>query len=130
MVKRVRREAGFVVSAEMLLIALIMVFGLLAGWARLRDLSAKEIQDSIEAVDAWIDNAPTYFQPHSQLWIVAAGVIQSSPTVPPSAAIGEQSAECGPLFTGEGTCVVTGKPGVTGPETLRYVPSDPLTGEF
>lgn len=124
--RRTQPEAGFVVSAELLLIAAILILGTVVGWAKLRDQSAAEIKDSILAVDAWIDNAPTYFQPHAQLWIVAAGVVQPGQSAPLTPPIEESSAGCGPLWNGEGTCVITPKVGVTGPNELVYVQA---TGE-
>ncbi|MEY4636370.1 MAG: hypothetical protein RJA55_2168, partial [Acidobacteriota bacterium] len=39
-------ERGFVMSVEMLLIAVVLAAGLITGWAKLRDQSLSEIADT------------------------------------------------------------------------------------
>ena len=43
-------EAGFVVSAELVLVATIMVIGLLVGWATVRDQVVQELGDVAAAI--------------------------------------------------------------------------------
>jgi len=46
-----RQQAGFVISTEMMLISLVLVLGLITGWAKLRDQSLSEIKDSM--AESW-----------------------------------------------------------------------------
>jgi hypothetical protein len=75
------RQSGFVVSGEVLLIAVILVCGLVTGWAKLRDQSLAEIKDSISAIDAYVAGATPLFQTYAQPWI-AGGLVSSAPAAP------------------------------------------------
>ena len=64
---RGKKQAGFVVTAELLLITTILVLGLITGWTKVRDQTLAELSDSGAAVGAinqsytmegttWFDN--------------------------------------------------------------------------
>lgn len=71
-------EAGFAVSSEFLLIAVILVCGLITGWVKLRDQSLAEIKDAVAAVDQWIAGSASINQPYAQPWISAGAVTSSA----------------------------------------------------
>ncbi len=70
-------------SAELMLIALVLAFGLITGWVKLRDQSLSEIADSMAAIDAFILGSAPLWQTGGTRWISAAGLIvePASPTV-------------------------------------------------
>ena len=64
---RGKKQAGFVVTAELLLITTILVLGLITGWTKVRDQTLAELSDSGAAIGAinqsytmkgttWFDN--------------------------------------------------------------------------
>ena len=59
MKKQKNKKAGFIVSAELLLITAILVIGLIAGLASVRDAMTAELADTAAAIDA-IDHSYTY----------------------------------------------------------------------
>ncbi len=80
--RRVRRaEAGFAVSSEFLLIAVILVCGLITGWVKIRDQSLAEAKDAMDAIDQWVAGSATNLQPYAQPWI-AAGAVTSTAVAP------------------------------------------------
>jgi hypothetical protein len=79
-VEQRKRQEGFVVSTEIMLIALILVAGLVTGWVKLRDQSLAEIKDSMAAIDAYILGSTPLWQIGGTRWIVGGAVIE--PTVP------------------------------------------------
>src|SRR5947209_295587 len=46
------RQAGFVVTAELLLISTVLVLGLLTGWTKVRDQVLAELSDTGSAIGA------------------------------------------------------------------------------
>ena len=72
------RMAGFVVSTEIMLIALILALGLVTGWVKLRDQSLAEIKDTMAAIDAYILGAGPLWQTGGTRWIKVVG---STPTI-------------------------------------------------
>jgi hypothetical protein len=56
--KKRKGQAGFVVTAELLLISTILVLGLITGWVKLRDQTLAELSDSGNAIGA-IDQSYT-----------------------------------------------------------------------
>jgi hypothetical protein len=50
--KKRKGQAGFVVTAELLLISTILVLGLITGWTKLRDQTLAELSDSGSAIGA------------------------------------------------------------------------------
>ena len=64
---RGKKQAGFVVTAELLLITTILVLGLITGWTKVRDQTLAELSDNGAAIGAinqsytmkgttWFDN--------------------------------------------------------------------------
>lgn len=78
--RRRGRQAGFVVSAEMMLIALILAIGLITGWVKLRDQSLAEIKDTMAAIDAYLLGSGPLWQIGGTRWIVAGAIVE--PTIP------------------------------------------------
>ena len=54
--KNKKGQAGFVLTAELLLITVVLTFGLITGWTKLRDQTVAELADLGSAVGA-IDNS-------------------------------------------------------------------------
>ncbi len=106
-------EAGFAVSAEVLLIAVILVVGLITGWVKVRDQSLAEIKDSVNAIDAYVIGSTPMFQPYAQQWIVG-GVVSCSSVTPPV-----PPATCLPPVTDQ-YLPPTGAPVTGGVLSLRY----------
>jgi hypothetical protein len=52
MKKHQRKQAGFIVSAELILIATILVIGLIVGMVAIRDAATAEMHDIAEALGA------------------------------------------------------------------------------
>jgi hypothetical protein len=50
--KKQKKEAGFIVSAELVLIATILVIGLIVGMVAIRDAMTAEMHDVAEAIGA------------------------------------------------------------------------------
>lgn len=57
--KNKKGQAGFVITVELLLIVTVLVIGLLAGWAKLRDQVTAELSDAGDAIGS-IDNSYKY----------------------------------------------------------------------
>ena len=110
-----KSEAGFVVSAEVLLIAVILVIGVATGWAKLRDQSIAEVNDSINALDAYKPGYDVF----GTRWIVGGAIVGPTPTGPVTATI----------IQGGSTLVIP--PGTTFDGTLSstYAPAVPGVGE-
>jgi hypothetical protein len=81
-VNRPKAASGFVVSAEMMVIAVVLVLGLIAGWVKLRDQSLAEIADTIGAVDAYLLGSAALFQTGGTRWIVDEEVVDPPVTGP------------------------------------------------
>ena len=79
--RREQREAGFVVSTELMLIALVLAAGLVTGWVKLRDQSLSEIKDSMAAIDAYIQGSTPLWETGGTRWI-SGGAIE--PMVAPA----------------------------------------------
>lgn len=77
-----RTEAGFAVSSEFLLIAVILVCGLITGWVKLRDQSMAELKDSMAAIDQWVTGSASSLQPYAQPWISVGGAVTSTAVAP------------------------------------------------
>ena len=75
------RQAGFVVSSEVLLIAVVLVCGLITGWLKLRDQSLAEVKDSIAAIDAYLTGLSPMVQAYAQPYI-SGSVVTSATTQP------------------------------------------------
>ena len=73
-------SSGFVVSTEMMLIALILAVGLITGWVKLRDQSLAEIKDTMAAIDAYLVGSAPLWQIGGTRWIVAGAIVE--PTIP------------------------------------------------
>jgi len=71
-------EAGFVVSTEIQLVALVLVLGLVAGWVKLRDQSLAEVKDTMAAVDTYITGSAEVWKTGGTRWIAAGVVIEPS----------------------------------------------------
>lgn len=80
--RRRNAQAGFVVSTELQLVALVLVLGLVAGWVKLRDQSLAEIADSMAAVDAYIQGSAPVWQTGGTRWISGGAIIEPSVTGP------------------------------------------------
>ena len=52
MKKQQKKQAGFIVSAELILIATILVIGLIVGMVAVRDATNAELEDVAEAIGA------------------------------------------------------------------------------
>lgn len=76
-----RRDSGFAISSEVLLIAVILVCGLITGWIKLRDQSLAELKDTMAAIDQWVAGSASSLQPYAQPWIVA-GTVASTAVAP------------------------------------------------
>jgi len=76
--KNRNREGGYVVSAEVLLIALILVIGLATGWAKLRDQTLAELKDFMAAVDTYNLGAAPLWQTGGTRWIVNGAIVGPS----------------------------------------------------
>lgn len=50
MVRKRNKQAGFIVSAELMLIATILVIGLIVGWVAVRDALTAELHDVAESL--------------------------------------------------------------------------------
>lgn len=50
--KKQKKEAGFIVSAELVLVATILVIGMIVGMAVIRDAVTAEMEDVAEAIGA------------------------------------------------------------------------------
>ncbi len=74
-----RKESGFVVSAELLMIAVILLVGLATGWVKLRDQSLAEIRDSISALNAYNVGISTGLRPYGTRWIDNTGTVLAPP---------------------------------------------------
>ena len=48
--KNKKGQAGFVITAELLLITVVLVLGLVTGWAKLRDQTLAELSDTGSAI--------------------------------------------------------------------------------
>jgi len=59
MKKQQKKEAGFIVSAELVLIATILVIGLIVGMVIIRDAMTAEMNDVAEAIGA-LDQSYSY----------------------------------------------------------------------
>ncbi len=59
MKKQQKKEAGFIVSAELVLIATILVIGLIVGMVVIRDAVTAEMHDVAEAIGA-VDQSYSY----------------------------------------------------------------------
>jgi hypothetical protein len=75
-------QSGFVVSAEVQLMALILVLGLVAGWVKLRDQSLAELKDSMAAVDAYIEGSAPVWQTGGTRWISGGAIVEPFATGP------------------------------------------------
>jgi len=73
-------ERGFVMSVEMLLIAVVLAAGLITGWAKLRDQSLSEIADTMAAVDAYTFGSASLWQVGGTRWITSGAIVQPSAT--------------------------------------------------
>lgn len=69
LVRSTPRQAGFAVSTELLLIALILTLGLVTGWLKIRDQSLAEVADSLAAIDAYILGSGPLWQTGGTRWI-------------------------------------------------------------
>jgi hypothetical protein len=90
-------QSGFVVSAELMLIALILLVGSIAGWAKLRDQSVAEILDSISALEAFNLGAVNALQPLGTRWIVGGAVVDPPATGPITATATTSGASVGTI---------------------------------
>jgi hypothetical protein len=72
------RTAGFVLSTEMMLIALILMVGLVTGWVKFRDQSLAEFKDTMGAIDAYILGSGPLWQTGGTRWIKAQAVVEPS----------------------------------------------------
>jgi len=80
--KNRNREGGYVVSAEVLLIALVLVIGLATGWAKLRDQTLAELKDFMAAVDTYNLGAAPLWQTGGTRWIVNGAIVGPQPGPP------------------------------------------------
>ena len=71
--KNKKGQSGFVIAVELLLIVTILVFGLVTGWAKVRDQSLAELGDTGHAIGA-IDQS---YQLFGTRWLNALGPIAS-----------------------------------------------------
>lgn len=110
------REAGFALSSEVLLIAVILICGLIGGWAKFRDQSSAEILDAISAIDAFIAGTAPQVQPYAQQWITDNGVGCDSDGLPAQPA---PPATCGSAVTE-----------VIDPGGTPFVPSGAITLQY
>lgn len=60
MKKHQKKQAGFIVSAELILIATILVIGLIVGMVAVRDATNAELEDVAEAIGA-LDQSYFFF---------------------------------------------------------------------
>lgn len=102
-------EAGFVMSGELLLIAVVLCLGLITGWVKLRDQSLAEIKDSMAAIDAYILGAGPLWQTGGTRWIENGSVVE-----PPLAGTVTERWDNGvdPPFQAPAAEPVSGSPGV------------------
>lgn len=73
-------ENGFVISIEVLLIAVVLAAGLIAGWAKLRDQSLSEMADTMAAIDAYIAGSATKWQTGGTRWLKDGAIVEPSVT--------------------------------------------------
>jgi hypothetical protein len=66
------RQSGVVISAELMLIALILVAGLVTAWIKLRDQSLAELSDSMAAIDAYLLGSASLVQTGGTRWIATS----------------------------------------------------------
>ena len=76
------RHAGYVVSAELMLMGLILAIGLVTGWVKLRDQSLAEFRDSMASVDAYVGGSGELWQVTGTRWIVSGAIVEPSATGP------------------------------------------------
>jgi hypothetical protein len=69
--KNKKGQAGFVITVELLLIVVILVMGLVTGWAKVRDQSLAELGDTGDAIGA-IDQS---YQVMGTRWLTAIGIM-------------------------------------------------------
>lgn len=72
-----RRQAGFIVTVELLLITVILVVGLVTGMTKLRDQTIAELGDTGSAIGAinqsWVVLGTTWFQGATQVIAATSG---------------------------------------------------------
>jgi hypothetical protein len=85
-VDRRNAEAGFVVSAELMLIAVILLVGSITAWVKLRDQSVAEVIDSVNALDAYNVGVARQLQPFGTRWI-SGGLVQGPAALGPVVAV-------------------------------------------
>lgn len=73
-------SSGFVISSEIMLIALVLTLGLITGWVKLRDQSLAEIKDTMAAIDAYIMGSGPLWQTGGTRWIVSGAIVEPSTT--------------------------------------------------
>lgn len=74
------KSSGFVVSTEMMLIAVILALGLITGWVKLRDQSLAEVKDTMAAIDAYILGSGPVWQIGGTRWIQGGAVLAPGST--------------------------------------------------
>lgn len=79
-VRSKRSEAGFVISNELLLVAVMLCLGLVTGWVKFRDQSLSEINDSMAAVDAYIQGSAPLWQTGGTRWIQSGAILEPGVT--------------------------------------------------
>ena len=72
------RQAGFVVSTEMMLIALILALGLVTGWLKMRDQSLAELKDWTAAIDVYIMGSRPAWYLGGTRWISGGTIVEPS----------------------------------------------------
>ena len=71
---------GFVISAELLLMVVVLVLGTFTAWTKLRDQSIAEFHDTAAAIDTYIQGTSTLWQTGGTRWIKAGAIVEPAVT--------------------------------------------------
>jgi len=69
-------SSGYVVSAEVFLIALVLGLGMVTGWSKLRDQSLAEVNDTLAAIDAYIQGSQNIWNTGGTRWIKSSSIVE------------------------------------------------------
>lgn len=74
------RQSGFVITAELMLVVVLLAVGLVTGWVKLRDQGLSEIKDSVSGIDAYMLGAQPLWNTGGTRWLKAGSVLEPATT--------------------------------------------------
>lgn len=70
------QQSGFAITAELMLVVVLLGIGLVTGWVKLRDQGLSEIRDSVNGMDAYLLGAQPLWNTGGTRWLKAGAVVE------------------------------------------------------